>query len=151
MQIMMHIICCLLTISSTILSTNGAKSSMTSTCLGYKYAVLASRLAKVESSNSTPQISWYSFLVTTVGSTVAPSCDSDNDRELLVLLLKDWELKAAADPTDAARTADKVPFEVNMMTMIRICLSNLEMDAYYLCERFVNRHATLLLIMLGLW
>ena len=109
---------------------------MTSTCLGYKYAVLASRLAKVVSSKSTPHISWYSFLVTTVGSTVAPSgWYDDNDlgvwrqlRRLPLLLLlllpvnEDWGLKAetatpkqAADPTDAARRADKVPFEVNMM------------------------------------
>jgi len=43
---------------------------MTSTCLGYKYAVFFKRSDKVLSSKSTPQISWYSFLVTTVGSTV---------------------------------------------------------------------------------
>ena len=33
----------------------------------------------MESLKSTPQMSWYSFLVTTVGSTVAESAVSDDD------------------------------------------------------------------------
>lgn len=59
-----------LTISSTILSTMGAKSSITSTCFGYKYAVLLNRSVRAWSSKSTPQISWYSFVVIVAGSTV---------------------------------------------------------------------------------
>ena len=50
---------------------------------------------------STPQMSWYSFLVTTVGSTVAESGvsddDADDDRPL-----KDWGAKARPEPTDDA-------------------------------------------------
>ena len=57
----------------------------------------------MESLKSTPQMSWYSFLVTTVGSTVAESAvsdddddDDDDDR------LRDWGAKATPEPTDDA-------------------------------------------------
>lgn len=60
----------ILTILSTISLTIGSKSSITSTCLGYKYAVFFNLSDSVLSSKLTPQISSYSFLVTTDGSTV---------------------------------------------------------------------------------
>jgi len=63
---------------------------------------------------------------------VAPSCvDNDDDRVVVVLmpaaaaaaaadcwaagLKAEVTPKQAADPTEAARTADRVPFEVNMI------------------------------------
>ena len=59
-------------------------------------------------------------MVTTVGSTVAPSCDGNDDDRVVVglppaALKAEVTPKQAADPTEAARTADRVPFEVNMM------------------------------------
>ena len=50
---------------------------------------------------STPQMSWYSFLVTTVGSTVAESGVSDDDADDN-RPLKDWGAKARPEPTDDA-------------------------------------------------
>ena len=55
---------------------------MTSTCLGYKNDVRFNRFSRVSSPNSTPQMSWYSFLVMVDGSTVAIDRDDDDDDDV---------------------------------------------------------------------
>ena len=94
-----------LTTSSTMAPAMGARSSITSTCLGYRNLVLVRRSSRVWSSKSTPQISWYSFLVTTDGSTV-------ERREVVVvlppLLLIAWGTNADARGDDAPRAAARM-------------------------------------------
>ena len=93
-----------LTTSSTMAPAMGARSSITSTCLGYRNLVLVRRSSRVWSSKSTPQMSWYSFLVTTDGSTVAR-------REVLVLpplLIACWGTNADARGDDAPSAAARM-------------------------------------------
>ena len=88
----------------------------------------------MESLKSTPQMSWYSFLVTKVGSTVAESAvsdddddDDDDDNDDDDDRLRDWGAKATPEPTDdaaieaknAARFVGKASMVVN--TPIDLC------------------------------
>jgi len=105
-----------------MLSTRGSKSSITSTCLGYKYAVFVNRSVKALSSKSTPQISWYSLAVTVLGSTVeARALEVRTVGRALDLTeveaveagrwgRKDWGVNALIDPTEAVMTAAKAVF-----------------------------------------
>lgn len=104
----------------------GAKSSITSTCLGYKYAVFFNRSDKSLSLKSTPQMSWYSFLVTTDGSTVAMFKEDVLPAAMLVRWVRKLcGVKAVEeDGTDAEIAKAKAAFReiVMLLSCVFVCV-----------------------------